>query len=135
MINLINMNWLNRIFNWRKKAPKATNEMIPVDMSKYTVGMDRLDDNIPEEFLSFTWDCETEYFKLKTFIHNSYWKVKKSWKRSPKNYYVWISHSRGIELRRYSTSIHEADISVGNLYTLYQQYYGKESKSCKEENR
>ena len=102
-------NWLYRIFNWRK-SPKATNEMKPVDMSGYN-GELVLDNDI------------------KDFINCKYWRVKKSWKRSPKKYFVWLSHSRGIELRRYSTSIHELDMFLGNLYELYQQYYGKENNN------
>ena len=102
------MNWLKRIFNWRK-APKATNAMKPVDMSKYFEDADIV---------------------LKGFIYQKYWKVKKSWKRSPKKYAVH-NGKNGYFLMGYPLPPHkcEEDKSyVGNLYTLYQQYYGKENK-------
>ena len=110
------MNWLYRIFNWRK-SPKATNEMKPVDMSKYTIGV----------YSS----------KRLEFIKNKYWKVKKSWKRSPKNYtilYSFNDNKNGFILVsnnrvKIDKNLKGSCVIVGNLYELYQQYYGKENKS------
>ena len=106
-------NWLYRIFNWRK-SPKATNEMKPVDMSKY---------------------FEDTNIVLKGFIYQKYWKVKKSWKRSPKNYSLYYDAYKINDLKIiknssiYSNSFQSKNnVVVGNLYTLYQQYYGKENK-------
>ena len=97
------MNWLKRIFN-QKKTPRAINEIKPVDMNKYI------------------------HPELRMFIFIKYWRVKKSWKRSPKNYYVWIADDGNIELRKFDKP-NGIEKLVGNLYTLYHQYYGKENKS------
>ena len=103
------MNWIKRIFNW-KKAPKATNEMKLIDAIRFSSnGKD--------------WETLT-----KTFVYERYWRVKKSWRRSPKNYYIWISDDGDYELRKYNTP-NGIEMLVGNLYTLYQQYYGKENKN------
>lgn len=117
----------------KEKAPKATNEMKPVEMDKYIVGFDphRLNENIPDEFFQpKIWDEEGRRFvQLRLFINESYWKVKYSWKRSPKKYFVWINKTGNLELRRYVSSIHEEDKLIGKLYTLYQQYYGQKDNN------
>ena len=106
------MNWIKRIFNW-KKAPKATNEMKPAEISKYF----------------------RAYLAPEEDIFNAYFKVKKSWKRSPKNYSVYyrqnddtsykIVNNNSISKKSFQD---KNNVIVGNLYTLYQQYYGKENK-------
>ena len=112
------MNWLKRIFN-RRKAPRATNEMKPVEMGKYIIGVNPI---LPETF------------RMILFI--KYWKVKQSWKRSPKNYSLYYDAYKINDLKIiknssiYSNSFQSKNnVVVGNLYTLYQQYYGKENKS------
>lgn len=113
------MNWLYRIFNWRK-SPKATNEMKPVDMSKYYVGRDPI--------------CISN--KEREYSSKFYWKVKKSWKRSPKNYSLYYNTDNPFQFRLVKTDSicrnsfqSKNNVVVGNLYTLYHQYYGKENKS------
>ena len=123
------MNWIKRIFNW-KKAPKATNEMKPIDREKlfqdksdYIYGIDPFNVEIDDEiYVENLRNNET-----KCFVYERYWRVKKSWRRSPKNYYAWISDDGDYELIKYNTP-NGIEMLVGNLYTLYQQYYGKENK-------
>lgn len=106
------MNWLKRIFNW-KKAPRAINEMKPVDMSKYTIDYD------PVDYLDV---------KLRVFVHYEYWKITKKWHQSAKKHYVWIADDGNIELRKFDKP-NGIEKFVGNLYTLYHQYYGKENNN------
>ena len=87
-----------------RKSPKATNEMKPVEVHKY-------------------------------IIHSMYWKVKKSWKRSAKNYSIYYNLDTPWEygiVKNYrissTTFQNKNNVVVGNLYELYQQYYGKENK-------
>lgn len=94
------MNWIKRLFNW-KKAPKATNEMKPVEMDKCL------------------------HSELRAFVFIKYWKVTKKWHKSAKNYYVWIADDGEIELRKFNEP-NGIEKFVGNLYALYQQYYGNE---------
>lgn len=96
------MNWLKRIFNC-KKAPRAINEMKPVDIRRY------------EE-------------PLKIFVFTYYLKVKYSWKRSPKHYFICISKDGDLKLVKQGSNTNKMRTLVGNLHTLYHQYYGKENK-------
>ena len=123
------MNWIKRIFNW-KKAPKATNEMKPIEMGKYY-----LNENIADEFFTPSFNLDhtviTE-FDLERYIRSCYKKVKNSWKRSPKHYNVWLSNEYEFKLLKYNVDLNKISNNmksyIGNLYTLYQQYYGKENK-------
>lgn len=113
------MNWLKRIFNW-KKAPKATNEMKPVDMDKYTVGYD--------PFLHIGDG-------IKNYTLFAYNHVKSKWHRSPREYSVYYNNDHPLYLDVINNNSicrksfqDKNNVIVGNLYTLYQQYYGKENK-------
>lgn len=109
------MNWIKRIFNW-KKAPKATNEMKPVEMDKYIIGVDEGD------FLDV---------KLRVFVHQEYWRVTKKWHKSAKKYIVHTGINgpflMGIPRNNYDYTKDKS--YVGNLYTLYQQYYGQKDNN------
>lgn len=158
------MNWLKRIFNW-KRAPKATNEMKLIDrdwsmeykpllpkeiftfrgnkttfdkgdiISVKLVKGSTLYENISDEFFKPSFHLDhtvvTEY-DLERFIRLYYNKVKKSWKRSPKHYNIWMSKEYEFKLLKYNYNLDKISNNmksyVGNLYTLYQQYYGKERK-------
>ena len=96
------MNWIKRIFNW-KKAPKATNEMKPIE--------------VQSDYLNI----------IRSFVFIKYYKVKYSWKRSPKHYYI-LYYNNKLILKR-NDKLNCSGELIGNLYTLYQQYYGKENKN------
>ena len=103
---------------WRflfDKSPKAINEMKPVDIGEF---------------------FNNSNVVLNGFIYQSYWKVKKSWKRSPKNYSFFynIDSPFNYKIVKNSSICSSAfqsknNVVIGNLYELYQQYYGKENKS------
>lgn len=117
------MNWLYRIFNWRK-SPKTTNEMHSTDVSKnitLTAYINSIDTS--------KYDVGVDYFEdiiyknkkeLNTFIVNSYFKVTKIWHKCAKNYYVWGLDSGELELNKYS-SPNGIDKFYGNLYILYKE--------------
>lgn len=103
------MNWIKRLFNW-KKAPKAINEMKPVEIDKYL-------------FCIKNYSAIETVQIIKNYIRYSYNLVKTKWHKSPKNYFIWLVNNNRLELRKESVP-NETDKLIGNLYALYQQYYG-----------